>query len=351
MQVNKSLSSLRGFLIRPGNHWAAPILCVFAVLGFGAVALGAVLLGGTSWLIRTALVLGGLGVLGVGADIGITRVVKKPVNMTLLLALIWLTVVGFLAVFADILPFAESLDPSKTLFGPTLTPPDLFSSHPLGTDRHGLDILGGLARGARVSLTVGLGATAIGGLLGVVVGVAAGYFRGRFDAVVSLMIDSMLAFPPLILLIAVVAVLQPTIPVVTLSLALLTIPSFVRIGRANTIALAPREFILTARAMGATRRRIIGRELFPNVFWPLVSYSMVVVAAMIVAEASLSYLGLSIQRPTPTWGNMIAAGQDSIQDFPHLVLVPGVTMFLTVLSLNSVGERMRSRFSNAGRNN
>lgn len=268
----------------------------------------------------------------------------------LLLAIGWLAMIAFMALLAGVLPFSESLDPGRTLREPALAPPDLSAAHPLGTDRHGLDLLGGLAHGAKVSLTVGIGATVLGGIVGGAIGMAAGFLRGRFEAVVNLLTDSMLAFPPLILLIAVVAVLDPSITVVTCALAVLTVPSYVRLARAYTITLAPREFVLAARAMGARRWRIVTFELLPNIFWPLVSFSMVVVAAMIVAEASLSYLGLSVQRPTPTWGNMIAAGQDTVQTTPHLVVVPAMAMFLTVLAMNTVGEALQGRFSGPSRN-
>lgn len=268
----------------------------------------------------------------------------------LLLAIAWLAMVAFVALLASVLPFSESLDPGLTLREPALAPPDLSAAHPLGTDRHGLDLLGGLAHGAKVSLTVGIGATVLGSIVGGAIGMAAGFLRGRFDTIVSLLTDSMLAFPPLILLIAVVAVMDPSIVVVTCALAVLTVPSYVRLARAYTLSLAPREFVLAARALGAKRRRIVVFELLPNIFWPLVSFSMVVVAAMIVAEASLSYLGLSVQRPTPTWGNMIAAGQDTVQTTPHLVLVPAVAMFLTVLAMNAVGEALQDHFSGPKRN-
>lgn len=350
MQASQLTAAARSSLLRPENRLALPTLVVMVLLGCSGVALGAVLLVEYIAPVRAVAVLAGLVLLFLGLELTLTRLLKRPVQMAWLLSVSWLAVIAFLAVFADVLPFKEAMNPGKTLLEPAMASPDLLSGHPLGTDRHGLDLLGGLAYGARVSLTVGLGATVLGGLVGVVIGLMAGYLRGRFDAIVGLMTDSMLAFPPLILLLAVVAVLKPSVFIVTCALGLLTVPGYTRLARAHTLALAPREFVLTARAMGAKRSRIILHELFPNVFWPLVSYSIIVVAAMIVSEASLSYLGLSVQRPTPTWGNMIAAGQDAFQSHPHLVLVPGTVMFLTVLALNSVGEKLQSRFSGTERN-
>jgi peptide/nickel transport system permease protein len=257
------------------------------------------------------------------------------------LAAIWIGLVVVAAVVADLLPLAESRDASKALTEPIIQRPDLFSRHPFGTDRQGLDILGGVIYGARISLEVSLGAVAIGLTIGGIVGVIAGFFRGRTDNVASLLVDSLLAFPPLILLLAVVSAVRPNARNIAFALAIITIPTLVRLARANTLTLAQREFVLSARAMGATNRRIVFRELLPNVVRPLISYAFLIVAVLIVAEASLSFLGVGIQRPTPTWGNMIAAGQETFDQDPHLVFVPGTVMFFTVFAINRVGDRAR----------
>jgi peptide/nickel transport system permease protein len=262
----------------------------------------------------------------------------------------WLAIVVLAAVFADLLPLAEGRDASKALTEPTLERPDLFTRHPFGTDRQGLDILAGVIYGARISLEVSLGAVAIGLTVGAVIGIVAGYFRGRTDNVASLLVDSLLAFPPLILLLAVVAAVEPNARNIAFALAVVTVPTLVRLARANTLTLAQREFVLASRAMGATNRRIIFRELLPNVIRPLMSYAFLIVAVLIVAEASLSFLGVGIQRPTPTWGNMIAAGQETFEQVPHLVFVPGAVMFTTVFAINRVGDRAR-RFWDTGQRN
>lgn len=281
-----------------------------------------------------------------GAYVGLDRLLRwllrRRVDTTFWACAAWLTVVGLAAVLADALPVAEPRDVSKTLLEPILLRPDLFSEHPLGTDKQGLDLLGGLIYGARVSLIVGIGAALIGMSIGGTIGVCAGYFRGKFDAVVSLLSDSMLAFPPLILLLAMVAVLRPSVRNVTIALAVLGIPTYIRLARANTILFSQREFVLAARSLGAKSRRVIFRELVPNVALPVVSYALVGVALLIVAEASLSFLGLSIQRPNPTWGNMIAAGQAEFDKHPHLVFVPGAILFATVYALNRVGDKART---------
>jgi peptide/nickel transport system permease protein len=267
----------------------------------------------------------------------------RKVNTGFWLAVIWVVGIVLLAVFADLLPLAESRDTAQTLLVRPRLRPDLFSEHPLGTDNQALDILGGVIYGARVSLQVSFLAVAIGMVGGGLLGISAGYFRGKLDAVVGVFADSMLAFPPLILLLAVVAAVDPNALNISFALALLSVPTYTRLARANTLTLAQREFVLSARAMGAKDWRVIAFELVPNVVRPLLSYSFIIIAVLIVAEASLSFLGVGIQRPTPTWGNMISAGQDRLEDTPHLVFVPGTVMFVTVFALNKIGDRARAR--------
>jgi peptide/nickel transport system permease protein len=252
----------------------------------------------------------------------------------------WLLLLVAAALLADVLPIAEAEVAARALSEPTLARPG-WSRHPLGTDRQGLDLLGGIVHGARISLVVGIGGAAIGLAIGGSLGLVAGFVRGWFDRMVSVLTDTMLAFPPLILLLGLVAVLDPSVTNVTIGLATLSIPTYVRLARANTMVVAQQEYVLAARAIGAPRHRILLRDILPNVVRPLLTFSILVVASLIVAEAALSFLGLSVQRPTPTWGNMISAGQDQFDRHPHLVLVPGVCMFLTVYALNRLGEQLQ----------
>lgn len=280
---------------------------------------------------------------------GVGRVARwmcgRRVRLALWLSVGWLVLIGLSAIFADLLPLAEARDTSKTILEPSLTRPDLLSAHPLGTDRQGLDVLGGIVYGARVSLVVGFGAVTVGACVGGLLGLLGGFYRGRVEAATTFLADSMIAFPPLILLLALVAVLDPSVPNVTAGLAILGVPIYIRLARANTLAISKREFMVSARVLGASDRRLLFREVLPNLLPSLLSYAFVVIAVMIAAEASLSYLGLSIQRPTPTWGNMIAAGQDSFDRNPHLVFGPGVVLFLTVFSLNKIGEAARAAWN------
>ncbi|MDW3217839.1 MAG: ABC transporter permease [Acidimicrobiales bacterium] len=298
----------------------------------------------TSMLARIVAGLAGGGLAYRGLDRLVARLVGRPVETDLWLAAVWVGLVVGAAIFADLLPLSEASDTSKTLTEPSRATPDLWSSHPFGTDTQALDVLGGVIYGARVSLQVSFFAVAIGTVVGGLIGISAGYFGGRLDSIIGVLTDSMLAFPPLILLLAVVTAVEPNVVSIGLALALLGVPTYTRLARANTISLVHREFVLAARTLGAGHGRIILRELVPNVIRPLLSYSFIIVAVLIVAEASLSFLGVGISRPTPTWGNMISAGQGEIRTSPHLVFIPSLVMFLTVFALNRIGDAARRRW-------
>nr|WP_246401793.1 ABC transporter permease [Jiangella mangrovi] len=181
----------------------------------------------------------------------------------------------------------------------------------------------------------------VGGLIGI----TAGYLRGKVDVVVGIVTNSLLAVPTLIMLIALASVLRPTPFTMAIALALVATPGMIRVARANTLALAQREYVTVARALGARRSRIIVRELLPNVALSIIPLGMIYISALIVAEASLSFLGIGIQAPRPTWGNMISEGQAGVMEqHPFLVVVPAVALFLTVFSFNLIGERLRGRW-------
>lgn len=257
----------------------------------------------------------------------------------------WLVVLITVALLAPLLPLGEHVDVASTLTNPIYQTPVLLSEHPLGTNNYGLDLLARSIYGARTSLMISLLAVAVGTLVGGAIGIVSGYFRAGVDSVVGIFTNALLAVPPLILLIALGTVLEPKIRNIALALALLTIPSMIRLARANTIAFAQREFVLAARAMGASKLRVMVRELTPNVMLPVFSMMIVMISVLIVAEASLSFLGLGIQAPEPTWGNMISEGEGgTMQDYPHVVLVPGTFLFLTVFSFNLLGEKAQQRW-------
>jgi peptide/nickel transport system permease protein len=325
----------------PTGRRRAALGPVLLLLGIAVTWFALEVLEDMTALPRVAIVLAGLAVAYVGLDRVLRSVFGRRVETDLWLAVIWVVAVVVAAVLADVLPLKEAQDASQTFGEPVRARPDLFSAHPLGTDSFGLDLLGGVIYGARLSLQISFGAVAIGLVIGGLIGVCAGYFRGWFDSVAGILTDSMLAFPPLILLIALMVAVQPTVPNLVAALALLGIPTYIRLARANTLTLAQREFVTAARAMGARSGRIILRELVPNVALPLLSYAFIIVAVLIVAEGSLSFLGLSIPRPRPTWGNMINAGAKDLDKHPHLVFVPATVMFLTVFALNRIGDKAR----------
>jgi len=182
----------------------------------------------------------------------------------------------------------------------------------------------------------------IGVTIGGALGMLAGYFRGRFETLVVGSMDVLLAFPPLILALAVTAYLGQSLLNLTCILGVLGIPAFMRVARAATLTLARREFVIAAQALGATHARILLRELLPNVFLPLVAFFLLGVAVFIVVEGALSFLGLGVPPPISSWGSMIGEGRESLDVAPSLAFIPAITMFLTVLSFNLVGDTLRA---------
>jgi peptide/nickel transport system permease protein len=284
------------------------------------------------------------------SDARVKRSALRRTDLLLVLCAAWVIVLGLSALFAPLLPLGEHEDVAATMLDPTYLPPFTYADHPLGTNGYGLDMLARVIYGARASLTISLLAVTIGLLVGGTVGVVAGFYRRRVDTVIGVFTNALLAVPPLILLIVLATVLEPKVRNMAFALSLLTIPTMVRLARANTIAYSQREFVLAARAIGATRGRIMLRELVPNVLPPMLSMAVVVISGLIVAEASLSFLGLGIQPPSPTWGNMIAEAEanDTMSQHPFVLLVPGTFLFLTVFSFNLLGERAQQRWDPRG---
>jgi peptide/nickel transport system permease protein len=255
-------------------------------------------------------------------------------------SMFWLGLVLFGAIFADVLPIEPY---KKAVLQERLTRPGLEFNEPLGRDANGSSLLSKVVFGARTSLTIVVLAVVIGLVIGCLLGLVAGYFGGFLDAVINIFATATLAFPALILLFAIVAVFKASTWSLAIGLAILSVPTYARLMRAQTISLLQREFVLSARSMGASRWRVIFREIFPNAILPVASYSFLSAAVVIVAEGSLAYLGLGIPPPRPSWGTMIADGQIKLKTDPHLVFVPAVVMFLTVLSFNRLGDWARKK--------
>lgn len=323
---------------------ARPLWIVLLVVGITIGCFGAI----TDRIIvpvRIVMVLAGLVVAYVGASRLGRGIFGRRFDLTFYLSAAWLVGLIVVAAIAPLLPLPEWVDVAGTLDAPSYAGIDLLSAHPLGTNNYGLDLLARSVYGARTSLIVALSAVAIGTALGGAIGIAAGYFRKATDRVVTVLTNAVLAVPPLILLIAIATVLEPNLRNIAIALSLLTIPSMIRLARANTLAFSEREFVVMAQAMGASRLRVMVRELLPNVLLPMLSLAMVMISVLIVAESSLSFLGLGVPPPEPTWGNMIAEGKGNVfAQHPQIVLVPGVFLFLTVFAFNLVGEKARNRW-------
>ena len=252
-------------------------------------------------------------------------------------ALAWIVALLVAAAFADVLPLPSPTDMDMLA---RRAPPS--AEHWLGTDNLGRDVAARLVFGARISLTVGLCAPLIALTLGGAAGLLAGYFRGRLDTIVSGGVDVLLAFPPLVLALAVTAFLGQSLANMTLILGFLGIPVFTRVARSATLAFSQREFITAARALGATHTRILLRELLPNVALPLSAFLLVAVAVTIVVESALSFLGLGVPPPQPSWGSMIGEGRESLDSAAWLAFTPAAVMFMTVLAFNLIGDTMRA---------
>ena len=270
-------------------------------------------------------------------------VVVSPVRRTRRLGTLFWMAVGWTvlalaaAALAGLLPL-----PSPTDMDMLARRGPFSAEHWLGTDTLGRDELSRLIHGARISLTVGLCAPVIGLVFGGALGMLAGYFRGRFETLVVGSMDVLLAFPPLILALAVTAYLGQSLLNLTCILGVLGIPAFMRVARASTLTLARREFVIAAQALGATHARILLRELLPNVLLPLLAFFLLGVAVTIVVEGALSFLGLGVPPPISSWGSMIGEGRESLEIAPRLAFIPAAAMFFTVLSFNLIGDTLRA---------
>jgi peptide/nickel transport system permease protein len=277
------------------------------------------------------------GAIELDSDVLVLARRRRGLGAVFWIAVGWVAVVFALALLADLLPLA---DPFKQTLLARRALPSL--AHLLGTDALGRDILSRAIHGARTSLGIGLVAPFLATLVGATIGLLAGYFRGLFETLSMGATDVLLAFPPLVLALAIVAYLGQSVANVTVVLAILTVPAVTRVARAATLVIRERDFVTAARALGASHARILLREILPNVMLPLGAYFLLLVAIIIVAEGILSFLGLGVPPPAPSWGSMIAEGRDSLDVAPHIAFIPAGVMFLTVLAFNLIGDTLRA---------
>lgn len=267
-----------------------------------------------------------------------------------MIGVIVLAVIVLIAIFA---PLLSKYDPYTQDLVNRMVPPSFMggeTDHLLGTDQLGRDYLARLLYGARVSLFIGLFAALISGIIGTAMGVAAGYFGGRVDAVVTFLINVRLAMPVVLVALAVVAILGGSLTVVATVLGLLLWDRYAVVMRASTLQVARREYVAAAQVIGTSTPRILVSEILRNVMNNLIVVATLEMAHAILLEAALSFLGLGVQPPTPSWGLMIAEGKDMMLFESWLVMIPGIVLFVLVLAINLMGDGLRDITSPAGRN-
>jgi peptide/nickel transport system permease protein len=256
------------------------------------------------------------------------------------MAVAGVVVVALLALMAVFAPWIAPHDPINDIFrgmrgvGPSL-------EHPMGFDHLSRDLLSRVIYGTRVALLVGLLSTAISVVIGVLIGAVAGYFGGWIDELLSLITDTLMAFPLIALLIVLAAVLGPSLTTTIVVIGLTVWARYARVVRAEVMSLRERDFVTAARALGAFDGRIIWRHVIPNVLGSVIVLASLQVGGIIILESALSFLGLGVRPPTPTWGGILADGRAFILRFPHIALFPGLMIVITVLAFNFIGDGLR----------
>ena len=253
--------------------------------------------------------------------------------------------VGVLLLVAAAAPWLAPHDPVRQSLRARLAAPTLEGAdgraHPLGTDHLGRDVLSRTIFGARVSLVVGFAAVLVGGLVGATLGIAAGYRRGWLDTAIMTVADAQLAFPFILLAIGIIAVLGPSFPTLIVVIGLSGWPGYARVLRAQVLVLRSREFVDAIHALGGTVIRIVGRHIVPNVLSSLVVIGTLELARSIVLEATLSFLGLGIQPPTPSWGGMVQEGREYLDSAWWISTFPGLVLMLTSVAVSRTGDWLR----------
>lgn len=255
-------------------------------------------------------------------------------------ALLGVGVVLFMTLLSFVGPLLMPFNATDTDIRARLTEP-FVGAHLLGTDPLGRDVLARLMYAGRISLAVGFAATALSVVVGVLVGLVAGFYRGAVGAVLMRFVDAMLCFPTIFLLLAVAALIEPSVTSIVVLIALASWMEVARVVEGQIRSLRERDFALAAESLGASDSRIMFRELLPNAVAPIVVAATLNIAHAILAESYISFLGFGIQPPTPSWGNMLENAQSYLTNAPWLAIVPGLAITLTVTSFNFIGDGLR----------
>ncbi len=257
-----------------------------------------------------------------------------------LLFWIGLIIVAGLVIVAIFAPYIAPFDPTFINDKKVLMPPDRVNW--FGTDELGRDVLSRLIYGSRISIEVGIIAVGISTIIGTILGAISGYFGGIIDAIIMRFVDIMLCFPAFFLILAVIAYLEPSISNIMIIIGLTSWMGICRIVRAEFLSLKTRDFVMAAKINGANTLRIIFIHILPNVLPSILVYATLGVAGAILTESALSFLGLGVQPPTPSWGNMLTSGKDNIEIAWWLSVFPGLAIFLTVIGFNFLGEGLQN---------
>ncbi len=261
------------------------------------------------------------------------------INRWLYIGVVIIALFGLSAILA---PWISPYDPYEIRLSEQLTLP--CASHLLGQDANGADILSRLIYGARISLTVGLMVVFFSGGIGIIIGLVSGYYGGPIDTILMRMVDILLAFPGLLLAIALVAVLGPSIHNLVIALTVLGWVSFARLVRGQVLSVKERDYILAAKTSGQSDFRIMRAHILPNVLSPVIVQATFGMAGVIISESSLSFLGLGVSPGTPSWGAVLSEGKQVLLQAPHVSIFPGLAIMLVVLAFNFIGDGLRDMF-------
>lgn len=253
------------------------------------------------------------------------------------------TIVVFFLLAAVFAPEVAPYDPMAQDY-PILQAPSLSGGHPLGTDSYGRDMLARVMFGARISLAIGLGAVTFGAVVGIVIGMVAGYYGGWIDDLLMRTVDVMWAFPWLLIAIMLVAIFGQGFWNVLIAVGFAYIDDFARLSRGEVLAIREEEYTLAAKSIGLSDRKIIFGEVFPNTVAPLIVQFTIFTARAILAESTLSFLGLGVKPTTPTWGSLLGQGRGFITEAWWISIIPGIAIMITVLGINLFGDSLRDAF-------